>query len=136
MHLTPQEKRNSNLQRIFLGLLGVVFTFFIGTKIYPLVHGPDIQVATITNGAKITTPMIQLSGVARFTKDLVVNGAPLATAPDGSFDENILLNPGYNVVTMEGRDRFGNRHVDNYTLILTEKTNPVLTLDTPPLTTN
>ncbi len=136
MKLTQQEQRNRNLQKSILGLLSVALVSFIGAKMYPLLHGPDIQLATITNGAHLTEPMIQLSGVARFTKDLVINGAPLATAPDGTFDEHILLNPGYNIITLEGSDRFGNKRISNLSIILSEEENHVLTINTSPATTN
>ncbi len=136
MQLTPQEKRMRVTKRTVLGLFAVAVVAFVGAKLYPLVHGPDIQLATMTNGAHLTEPMIRLSGKARFTKDLVVNGAPLATAPDGTFDEHFLLNPGYNVITMEGRDRFGHRSISNYAVILTEEPDHTLTLNTLPPKTN
>jgi hypothetical protein len=132
MQLTKQERRNRTIKKTFLGVLGIALVSFIGTKLYPLIHGPDIELATMTDGAHLTEPMIRVSGIAKFTKDLVVNGAPLATAPDGSFDENLLLNPGYNVITMEGKDRFGNKNVKNYSVILTEEPDHTFTLNTLP----
>jgi len=136
MQLTPQEKRNQATKRMVLSLFGVALVAFVGAKLYPLAHGPQIELATMTNGAHLTEPMIRISGKARFTKDLVINGAPLATAPDGTFDERFLLNPGYNVITMEGRDRFGHRNIKNYAVILTEEADHTLTLNTVPVKTN
>ena len=136
MQLTLQEKRNRNFLRTSCGVLGLALIVFVGTKMYPLIHGPDIQLATMTDGAHLTEPVVQLSGTAHFTKDLIINGAPIATAPNGSFDEKLLLNPGYNVITMEGKDRFGNSNVKNYTAILTEEADHTFTLNTLPATTN
>lgn len=136
MQLTTQERRGKTAQRIALGILSTALVSFVGAKLYPLVHGPAIELANMTDGAHLTEPVIQLTGVAKYTKDLIVNGAPLATAPDGSFDEKLLLNPGYNVITMEGKDRFGNNNVKNYAVILTEEPDHTFTLNTLPVTTN
>ncbi len=136
MHLTQQEQKHKRLRKITLCMLGAGVALFVGAKLYPLIHGPDIQLATMINGAHLTEPVVQLSGTAHFTKDLIINGAPIATAPNGSFDEKLLLNPGYNVITMEGKDRFGNSNVKNYTAILTEEADHTFTLNTLPATTN
>ena len=136
MQLTKQERRNKTIQKTVFGILSVALISFIGAKLYPLIHGPEIEMSTVSDGAHLTEPMIRVSGIAKFTKDLVVNGAPLATAPNGSFDENLLINPGYNIITMEGKDRFGNKNVKNYTVILTEEPDHTFTLNTPPVQTN
>jgi hypothetical protein len=131
MQFRHQEKRDVRVQKTVICLFGAAFAVFIGTKLYPLIHGPDIQLKTMSDGAHLTEPMIQVSGTARFTKDLTINGVPLPTAPNGSFDEAFLLNPGYNVITMEGKDHFGNATVKNYAVILTEEPDRTFTLNIP-----
>lgn len=130
MHLTKQEQRHRTIKKSALCVLGLGLALFVGTKIYPLLHGPEIELNTMTDGAHLTEPMVKISGIARFTKDLIINGVTLPTAPDGSFDEHLLLNPGYNIITMEGKDRFGNTNVKNYAVILTEEPNQTFTLNT------
>lgn len=120
--------------RIFFGVSIFAITVFVGVKVYPIIHGPVINLATIDNGAQVTDPMIRVSGKARFTKNLLVNGAPVATAPDGTFDQNLILNPGYNLLTFEGNDRFGSTSKKDFVVVLAEQ-NPSLTIgplgDTP-----
>ncbi len=124
---TIQEKKNRTIKQMVFGVSGILIITFIGIKLYPIIHGPSIHVATINNGQSLVNPMIQISGKAKFTKDLFVNGAPLATAPDGSFNQNLLLNPGYNLLTLEGKDRFGSISKKDFALVL-EESNSTLTM--------
>lgn len=123
---TIQEQQKRKFQRVTFGVAGILMAAFIGIKIYPIIHGPAIHVATLSDGQSITDPMIRISGKAKFTKDLFVNGVPLATAPDGTFDQHLVLNPGYNVLTLEGADRFGSVSKKDFALVLQE-TKPTLT---------
>jgi hypothetical protein len=110
---------------LMIGVLGVLG--FVGFNLYPLIHGPSITVETLSDGATLNDSMIRLSGRAKFTKDLSINGAPLATSPSGTFDEHLVLNPGYNLITITGTDRFGTVKESTYTLVLHEE-KPTLTL--------
>ncbi len=133
-----QDRRNQIIKKATLCIVGVALAIFVGNKIYPLIHGPELAITGMVNGSHLTEPVLHISGVAHFTKDLSINGAPLSTEPDGSFDERFILNPGYNIVTMEGRDRFGNSTIKNYAVILTEEPDRTFTLNvtTPTLSTN
>ena len=98
-----------------LGLCG-----FVAMKIYPLVHGPAINLGTLSDGASVADPMIRIAGKALYTKDLAVNGNPLPLSPDGSFDDKLVLNPGYNVISLQARDRFGKVSNHDYEIVLKE----------------
>ena len=136
MQFIKQEHKNKYFPKIALGIFGVALVSFVGVKLYPYIHGPDIQVTTINNGAHLTEPVLAISGQARFTKDLIVNGAPLPTSPDGTFSEKVLLAPGYNLITLEGQDRFGKRTAKNFALMLTETADNTFTLNTVPVAIN
>lgn len=128
-HLLQVAKRLS-LAAFCLAVVG-----FVGLKLYPLIHGPEVDLETLSDGASLKDPMIRISGTASYTKDLIVNGNSLALSPDGSFDEKLLLNPGYNLITVQARDRFGALQNHSYAVILTEEKNQTLTVrQVPPLT--
>lgn len=124
MQKTKSEKNKSLIQKSTLGLFALFVVGFVGMKLYPIVHGPTIDISTISDGASVTDAMIRISGTASFTQDLIVNGKSLALSPNGSFDEKLVLNPGYNVITVQGSDRFGKKTDQTYAMVLTEATPP------------
>jgi hypothetical protein len=117
--------------RTLIGSLGVLIAVFIGSKLYPIIHGPTLSVATLSDGATVDAPMIRISGIAEFTQELSVNGESFALSPKGEFDEKLLLNPGYNLITLVGKDRYGKANRKAFTVMLNEKAPPeMLTLST------
>jgi uncharacterized protein YfaP (DUF2135 family) len=131
MQPSSSEKTKQLIQKGFIGIFVFGVLGFIGFKLYPIIHGPVITVATLTNGGTVQEPMIRVSGTASFTQQLIVNGKTLALSPDGSFDEKLVLNPGYNLVMIQGADRFGKTKNQNYAVVLAEKTPPqTLTMNT------
>ena len=134
---TNKEKIISFITKGFFGILGVLVLGFVGLKLYPLVHGPAVDLATLSNGAVLNDPMIRISGKALYTKSLIVNGDSLALSPDGSFDEHLVLNPGYNVIAIQAVDRFGKLQSHNYSVVLREPSTNGLSVRGPiPTTTN
>lgn len=127
-----QEKTKHLIQKGLIGIFVFGVLGFVGCKLYPIIHGPVISVATLTNGGTVQEPMIRISGIASFTQQLIVNGKNLALSPDGSFDEKLVLNPGYNLVMIQGADRFGKVTHQNYAVVLAEKSQPqTLTMNVP-----
>lgn len=128
MHFTKQEKNYRLAKKVCLGIFTVALVGFVGIKMYPLFHGPDIHIDTLSDGATLNEPMIRISGKARFTKDLLVNGTVLPTSPDGSFDEKLILTPGYNIIAVSGTDRFGTKKATTYSVVLHEEKNQTFTM--------
>jgi hypothetical protein len=117
--------------RILGVTLGFALLIFAGARLYPILHGPQITIKSLVNGAILNDPLLPLQGIARHAQDVVINGSPLATGPDGSFDDRVLLQPGYNVITMVAHDRFGTATTRNY-VVMVHETNPeTLTMNVP-----
>lgn len=76
-------------------------------KAKSLVEGPDIGIISPLNGATSTESMIELSGFAHNISFLTLNGDKIFTDESGAFKEKILLSYGYNIMTLEAKDRFG-----------------------------
>lgn len=125
---THQETAIALLKKISLGILSIAILGFVGLKVYPILHGPQIHLSTLSDGANLEDPMVSISGKALFTKNLIVNGAVLPIAPDGTFHENLLLVPGYNLITLQAQDRFGSTLNKNYALLLSEEKNQTFTV--------
>lgn len=117
---TFQEKFIAYAKKGLVGIIVLGICGFVGMKIYPLVHGPMINMTSISNGISVTDPMIRLSGIAEHTQELVVNGNTIPLSPNGSFGDNIVLNQGYNVINMQAKDQFGKISSRDYAIVLKE----------------
>ena len=72
-----------------------------------LVEGPDIGIASPLNGATSTESLITVKGYAKNISFLTLNGNKIFTDESGVFTERVLLSYGYNIMTLEAKDRFG-----------------------------
>ena len=72
-------------------------------------RGPVIAVEEPKNGALSTTSLITVRGNARNISFLTLNGRQIFTDEQGRFREALLLQNGYNIMTIEAKDRFGHR---------------------------
>jgi hypothetical protein len=72
-----------------------------------LVEGPDIGITSPLNGATSTESLITLEGYAKNISFLTLNGNKIFTNESGMFTEKVLLSYGYNIMTLEAKDRFG-----------------------------
>lgn len=127
---TKQEKNILLISRGIISLVVLGILGFIGFRLYPIIHGPRIHVETLTNGETLMDSMIRISGIADYTQQLIVNGKELPLSPTGSFDEKLILNPGYNLVTIAASDRYGKTTNRSYIVVLKEPAAPqILTLN-------
>ncbi len=138
MSPSKPEKTFRLIKKASLAILVLGFALFIGRGIYPYIHGPSITVSGITNGATLTDPMIHISGTVLYTKQLLVSGRSLALATDGTFDETILLHPGYNTISVIGQDQFGKTSSKTYELVVKDDsvTNVAMNNTTAPINNN
>ena len=91
----------------------VLFAAFLSIAAYAyfqsrdLARGPRLFVETPVNGEATTSPSIALSGWAENISEISVNNMPIFIDEEGNFSEKLLLLPGYNIITIEAKDRFG-----------------------------
>lgn len=82
-------------------------------------RGPVITILEPPNGLMSTTSLVALRGTARNVSFLTLNGRQIFTDERGVFRESLLLQDGYNIMTLEAKDRFG--HVETKRLELVYK---------------
>lgn len=70
-------------------------------------RGPVLTVTEPINGSLSTTSLVVVMGSARNASFLTLNGRPIFTDEQGRFTESLLLQNGYNIMTLEAKDRFG-----------------------------
>ena len=80
--------------------------------------GTPLQVTTARDGATLDTPFLPVAGIARHARELLINGRPIAIDRQGSFNDEVLLSPGYNIVEVAVRDQFGKQKVKTYQIVV------------------
>jgi hypothetical protein len=85
----------------FAALLG-----YAGYEARLALQGPHIGLGT-AGIQTVYTPKILLEGSAERVVHLELNGRPVPLGTDGTFAEEVLVVPGYNVFTLSASDRGG-----------------------------
>ena len=102
-------------RQIFGFLLGAVIvvggSIYLYTQLETFLGGPSI---TITNPQKssstVDSELINISGTALNVASLTLNGNSIAVDQNNSFNEVLLLAPGFNIIEVRARDRFGKEY--------------------------
>lgn len=72
-----------------------------------LIRGIDLQIEGIENGTNYNVGWLNVTGNARRSIHLQINGRELNIDEEGNFEDVLILLPGYNIVTVTAEDRFG-----------------------------
>lgn len=98
---------------VFLLLL-VAYALFVS---HDLLFGVKIKNVNIKDGATVTDSIIKVTGVAKNAIKLTLDGREISIDQQGNFSETIALTPGYNVVSLWAKDKFGYVDEKNYQII-------------------
>jgi len=115
------EIRNSKLDifgfmertpKLIIGIIAIVFVVIgLGTYAYlqsrEYLLGPILIIEEPLNGSMSTTSRVSVRGLAHNVSFLTLNGRPIFTDELGRFNESLLLQEGYSIMTLEAKDRFG-----------------------------
>lgn len=93
-------------------LITILFVFIIvGYSIFQahnIVTGPEIALAdTIVSGEVVNDQMVDISGNAKNISFISLDDRPINIDESGQFNEKLLLYPGYNIIRIYARDKFG-----------------------------
>lgn len=105
------------LRRIFTGLAVI---FVVGYGLYQsrlFLAGPILIVTAPADGSLVEESPVTVSGTARYISFLEFNGRQTYVDEHNRFREPVLLHPGYNVVTVRVRDRFGREKTEQLELV-------------------
>ncbi len=90
------------------------------------ISGPQVIIKQPATGAVLSQNPILISGNAQNVAYITLNGAPIFVDSKGNFNEKLLLEPGYNIFTINARDRFGKKTEKILQLIYKEATSSPL----------
>lgn len=99
--------KNINIKQsiVFLAILGIFSVIFYNTK--DLFLGAPLSINTATDGATVTDSFLPISGSAKHSSSVEINGRIIGLDKKGKFADGVILSPGYNVVEITEKDRFG-----------------------------
>ena len=104
-------------RNIALGALFIFIALFAFFGSYDLIFGVKIKDVSIENGATVYESVERITGTAKHAVLLSLNGREISIDKEGNFDETIALSPGYNIISIEAKDKFGSRDQEDYQLI-------------------
>ena len=113
MHTTLHTSSTSPLRRVVVVSCSTIVTVILfGYLIYQarfLILGPQVTL-TEAGHSPITTQTVELKGTAANITHMTLNGRAIFTDQAGVFQETLVLNHGYNLITITARDRYGREH--------------------------
>ena len=86
-------------------------------KMFFILNGVKIK-ATLEQKSDSTLSVIK--GVAEKATMLTLNGREIFIDKDGNFSESIAMLPGYSVVTLNAKDKFGNTAEKKFEIVREE----------------
>lgn len=73
-----------------------------------MLFGPQIVMENPPQDTIYTNKkLLEIKGVAKNTVSLYINGNLIITDKKGQFEEELLLYPGFNIIRVYAKDRFG-----------------------------
>ena len=100
-----------------LGALAIGFYAYEQSREY--LRGPQVVIDQPTDGQVFSTAPIVISGNAQNVAYITLDGASIFVDAKGDFSQKLLLEPGYNILTVAAQDRFGKKVEKTLELVYT-----------------
>lgn len=88
----------------------IFFIVYAGVEFRGLYLGPEVNLSSPDNGITVENPIIKTEGISERTKELTINGNQTLIDTTGHFSVNLVLSPGYNIITIVATDARGRHH--------------------------
>jgi hypothetical protein len=86
-------------------VLGIFWYAFFEARSF--LQGPSLSVLSPQDGFATTSEQISVSGTTAHITEILLDGRPISVDETGAFRQDVLLSPGYTVVTLKVTDRYG-----------------------------
>ncbi|OHA20488.1 MAG: hypothetical protein A2849_00630 [Candidatus Taylorbacteria bacterium RIFCSPHIGHO2_01_FULL_51_15] len=113
MERTPKLIAGISIAVVILTSLGIYA--YLQSREY--LRGPVLTISEPLNGATSTTSLVTLRGTSKNISFLTLNGRQIFTDEQGRFEESLLLEEGYSIMTLEAKDRFGHTEIKRLELV-------------------
>ena len=84
--------------------LGILIYAYYGFRTF--LSGPSIHITSPSNGITLTQPLITIEGTAENIARVELNNRQIFIDENKRFTEKLLLQKGYNIITIQAVDKF------------------------------
>lgn len=116
------------IQKTFLVLGICSITGFVLYNIKDMIIGAPLSVRMVKDGTTVADPFLPITGNAKHAKQVHINGRPVTIDQEGNFSDGVILSPGYNVVTISQKDKFGNQKEKVVRLVAEQQDDTTVTI--------
>ena len=99
------------LFRIGVSILLIALLVLIFHQSKNLLAGPTISITSPLNGSTLSSSYLQIEGLAKRVSFITLNDRQIYVDEQGNISEQLLLQRGYNIISLKAIDRF-NRKVE------------------------
>lgn len=117
-HINTATTQHITLRNCLLGVLGLGISALIAYNVKDLVFGTPLSITSAIDGATLQDSFLPIVGSAHNARELSINGRPLSFDRKGNFNDGVLLSVGYNIIEVALQDRFGNKKVVTYHVVV------------------
>lgn len=95
----------SILKTVFVGLIIITVIAYAYYRTRDIANGPILTITSPQNGTTIENELLLIKGTALNISHITLNDRQIFTDEDGNFEEELLLYPGYNIISIKVRDK-------------------------------
>jgi hypothetical protein len=99
-------KLRKNLITSFVIVITIGLISYAYYQSRSFIIGPKISITTPENGSTFHKPLISIEGRVERISYISMDDRQIFVDENGVFNEKLLLLPGYNIITLEVRDKF------------------------------
>lgn len=99
---TPKTAIFSGVIIVFFGLL-----LYLGLQVKSVINPPFLELKEPVEGLKVIGTSVIVSGITEVGAELTINNQAVLVDANGSFNENLIISAGYNVLEVIARNKFG-----------------------------
>lgn len=106
-----QKNRPTRMKKTFASFLAFVFlalfTIYTGFETIKYLSGPSLEIVSPKDFETTIEPSINIRGVVKRAAYITINGKQIFADTNGEFGNELLLPPGYSIIRILVKDRFG-----------------------------
>lgn len=111
----------SRLVKVFsLSLIGLMIVGYLGLQVRAIVSPPDLFVFAPADGIKTQEALITVTGQAQEGSQVRVNGMDVLLSQDGTFEVDVALERGLNVIAIESQKRYSKPAIEYRRVVVGE----------------
>jgi len=89
-----------------LGLVAIAIVSYLGSQLVAITAPPELVILSPADGLQTPDAIVRVSGQVEDEATVRVNGIDVLLGPDGTFETEVALERGLNVITVEGAKRY------------------------------